>query len=316
MTARASPLRLLMAQPRGFCAGVRRAIDAVETALELFGPPVYVRRAIVHNLAVVRSLEARGAVFLPEVDDAPEGAVVIFSAHGVGRHVRRQAEARRQRVFDAICPLVDKVHREVVRHHGSGRHVILIGHAGHPEIEGTLGQLPDGAASLVSSAADVAGLALPPATPVAFAVQTTFSMDEVEPIVASLRRRFSDLAEPPTSDICYATTNRQTAAKRIAGDVDAMIVVGEDFSSNARRLAEVARLAGCGRVQLVSGASEIDWSRLEGCTSIGLTAAASTPEASVQEVVGALAVQFTLHIEEVGTVVERASFRPVAFSRC
>ena len=311
-----APVRLLIAQPRGFCAGVRRAIEAVETALERFGPPVYVRRAIVHNLAVVRSLEAKGAIFVPELEDAPVGAVVILSAHGVGRHVHRRGESRDQRLFDAICPLVAKVHREVERHHRSGRHVVLIGHAGHPEVEGTLGQLPRDAASLVASPAEVEQLPIPAHVPVAYAVQTTFSLDEAEPIVAALKAKFRDLLEPPTSDICYATTNRQRAAKRIAAVAEAMIVVGESFSSNARRLVEVSRLVGCTRVQLVGEPANIDWNLIEGCSIVGLTAAASTPESSVQEVIAALASRIRLVVDEVEETQERTVFRPVDFGRC
>ena len=233
-------IELLLASPRGFCAGVRRAIDAVRDALATHGPPVYVRRPIVHNLSVVRELEAEGAVFVEELDEVPPGAVVIFSAHGVARSVQEDAAARGLRFYDAVCPLVAKVHRQVERYDRAERQIILIGHEGHPEVEGTLGRLPERRAMVVKSAEEAAMLPVEATRPVAVAVQTTYSVEEASGILEALRARFTDLVEPPTSDICYATTNRQEAVGLIAGEAVAVIVVGEAFSSNARRLAEVA----------------------------------------------------------------------------
>jgi len=302
---------ILLAAPRGFCAGVRRAIQAVRDAIALHGPPVYVRRPIVHNLAVVRALEAEGAIFVEELDEVPPGAVTIFSAHGVAPHIAAQAAARGLVSYDAVCPLVAKVHREVERHHKDGRHVVLVGHEGHPEIEGTLGHLPNGAATLVRTAADVDALSLDEAAPTAFAVQTTYSVDEASGIVATLRRRFADLAAPSSSDICYATTNRQAAVREIAQRADAVIVAGEHFSSNARRLAEVAALH-CPSVQLVADADALDWARLPASGATGITAAASTPEEIVAGILAALSARYSLRIEEVETAVETTMFKRVA----
>jgi 4-hydroxy-3-methylbut-2-enyl diphosphate reductase len=291
---------------------VRRAIDAVEDALLAYGAPVYVRRAIVHNSIVVRGLEAKGAVFVEELSEVPEGAVAILSAHGVARSVFAEAEARGLRTVDAVCPLVAKVHREVVRHHRGGRRVVLVGHAGHPEIVGTLGQVPDGAVLLVQGAGDVAALPLAADEPVAYAVQTTFSVDEAHEIVAALEARFADLAAPPASDICYATSNRQTALKAIARQVDAVIVAGEHFSSNACRLRDVARAMGCQSVQLAAGPEEINWGLLEGRRRLGVSAAASTPESAVNAIVEALRERFSVTLFEApATVDETVSFRPL-----
>ena len=305
------PVRILMAAPRGFCAGVRRAIAAVEAALDRFGPPVYVRRAIVHNMRVVRALERRGAVFVDEVDAVPAGAVLILSAHGVARSVVAQAGARGLRLFDAVCPLVRKVHEEVARHDRDGRRVLLIGHDGHPEVVGTVGQLPSGRVLPVRDAAEAEAIGVASTEPLAFAVQTTFSTDEAEATIAAMRARFTDLVGPRSSDICYATTNRQAAAKRIAAEADAMLVAGDSLSSNAARLAEIARAAGCPAVQLVEGASEIDWSVLGRPRTIGVTAAASTPEEAVDEIVAALGARFEARIEEREAVVETARFKPL-----
>ncbi|KRA83646.1 4-hydroxy-3-methylbut-2-enyl diphosphate reductase [Altererythrobacter sp. Root672] len=302
-------LNVLLAGPRGFCAGVRRAIDAVEDALERFGPPVYVRRAIVHNLAVVRSLEDKGAVFIQELDEAPDGAVVILSAHGVARSVTDEAQRRELRYFDAVCPLVAKVHREVLKHHRAGRHVVLVGHAGHPEIVGSLGQIPEEAASVVANIEHVAELRLEPDTGVAYAIQTTYSVDEADEVVTALISRFPDIVGPASSDICYATTNRQAAVKQMVPQVDAVLVAGESFSSNANRLAEVARAHGCASVQLIAEASQIDWRSLEDCRSIGITAAASTPEASVAAIIAALRERFDITVEEFGEASEGTMFK-------
>lgn len=308
------PLRLLLAAPRGFCAGVRRGIETVEEALRRYGAPVYVRRPIVHNLAVVRALEAQGAVFVQELDEVPDGAVVIMSAHGIPRRIADEADRRALTWYDAVCPLVAKVHREVIRHHQAGRHVILIGHQGHPEIAGTLGQLPGGAASVVQDAEGVAALDLAPDRAVAYAVQTTYSVEESQSVIAAVLDRFADVAAPASSDICYATTNRQAAIRAIAAEADAVIVAGERFSSNACRLAEVARAAGCPHVQLVADAEDLDLDALDGAATVGISAAASTPEESVEAIIAALAGRFELAIEERHQLTESMVFKPVRFS--
>jgi 4-hydroxy-3-methylbut-2-enyl diphosphate reductase len=305
----------MLAAPRGFCAGVSRAINAVRDALAAHGPPVYVRHAIVHNAAVVRELEAEGAVFVEDLAQIPRGGVVIFSAHGVSPSVVRDAQTRGLRAYDAVCPLVAKVHREVERHSRAGRHVIVVGHAGHPEIEGTLGRLPEGSASLVASVGDVGELRLAADRPLAYAVQTTFSVDDAAMIVAALARRFSDLAGPRTSDICYATTNRQAALRSIASKVEAVIVAGASFSSNANRLVEVAR-EGCSAVQLVSEADDLKWNELPPLGGrIGLTAAASTPEGTVSDILQALRLRYRLTVREFRLVSETMQFRPVEIGR-
>lgn len=308
-----TPLLLLLAAPRGFCAGVRRAIEAVEVALDRFGPPVYVRRPIVHNLSVVRALEAKGAVFIEELDEAPKRAVVIMSAHGIAQSVAEQANRRGLRWFDAVCPLVVKVHREVVRANKEGRHVILIGHAGHPEIQGILGQLPEGCVSVVASPEDVERLKLSDDLPVAYAVQTTYSVEEAGGVTEAILGRFKDVQGPPRSDICFATTNRQAALRDIAAKADAVIVAGEHFSSNASRLAEVARSSGCAAVQLVADSSSVDWSLLSGARTVGLTAAASTPERTVTDIIDAMRERFDVRIEETMQISELTNFRPLRF---
>ena len=308
------PLRVMLAAPRGFCAGVERAIQAVEAALDRFGAPVYVRRPIVHNLRVIRNLEAKGAVFVEELDEVPAGAVVLFSAHGVAPEIAEDAKRRSLIAFDAVCPLVLKVHREVVRHHRNGRHVILVGHDGHPEVEGTIGQLPAGAASIVNSPFEVQALQLPRSAPVAYAIQTTFAVGEAAEIVDAILGRFDDVTGPSGSDICYATTNRQAALDDIAREADAVIVAGASFSSNANRLADLARGAGCRSVQLVADAAEIDWDLLGKARVLGISAAASTPEASVQDILSALADRFHIQVEECSRMIETASFRPLRFA--
>ncbi|WP_238475397.1 4-hydroxy-3-methylbut-2-enyl diphosphate reductase [Sphingomonas cavernae] len=303
-----------MASPRGFCAGVTRAIQGVVDALRHYGPPVYVRRPIVHNRSVVRMLEQQGAIFVEELDQVPEGAVVILSAHGVPQDVTAEMKRRDLRGFDAICPLVQKVHSGVARHHRAGRHIVLIGHGDHPEIVGTLGQLPHGAMSLVQSVDDVLALALHQRTPIAYAIQTTFSLDEARAIVDVIKACFSDVIGPNSSDICYATSNRQAAVKAIALRSDSVIVAGERFSSNALRLAEVARAAGCLRVQLIPDASHIDWSLIMGARTVGLSAAASTPEWSVTTIVDAMRARFEVSIEEFFDADETAVFRPLSIN--
>jgi 4-hydroxy-3-methylbut-2-en-1-yl diphosphate reductase len=306
---------VVLAAPRGFCAGVRRAIDAVTDALAAHGAPVYVRRAIVHNLAVVRELERLGAVFVDEIEAVPPGAVIVLSAHGVAPAVAREARARGAVVYDAVCPLVAKVHREVERHHRAGRRVVLIGHEGHPEIVGTLGHLPEGAATLVRNADDIAALPFDAVEPLAYAVQTTFSVDDAAGIVQALQARFRDVSAPPVSDICYATHNRQTAVRAIAERADAVVVVGAAFSSNAARLGEVARER-CSAVQLVADGEALDWNLLPaGGGVIGLTAAASTPEASVEHVVRTLRRRYRVTLSEHRSVVETRRFGKVKIDR-
>ena len=300
-------IRVILAAPRGFCAGVRRAIDAVRDALAKHGAPVYVRRAIVHNLDVVRSLEAEGAIFVEELDEVPEGAVVLFSAHGVSPAIVADARRRGHVAYDAVCPLVSKVHREVERHQRAGRQLVLIGHKGHPEIEGTLGHVSTVEAHVVKSVEEVASLPLDRREPTAYAIQTTYSVDDAQAIVQALRERFADLVGPPSSDICYATTNRQAAIREVAMHADAVIVAGEQFSSNANRLAEVAG-AICPLVQLVAGSGEIDWAALPKRGVIGVTAAASTPETAVQEIIAALAVRYRLILNEVEALRETTVF--------
>lgn len=301
-------IRVLLAAPRGFCAGVRRAIDAVRDALAKHGAPVYVRRAIVHNLDVVRSLEAEGAIFVEELEEVPKGAVVIFSAHGVSPAIAADSVRRGHVAYDAVCPLVSKVHREVERHQRAGRQLVLIGHAGHPEIEGTLGHVSEVDAHVVKSVEDVECLPLDRRKPTAYAIQTTYSVDDAEVIVEALRGRFADLVGPPTSDICYATTNRQIAIRDVAARADAVIVAGEQFSSNANRLAEVAGML-CRHVQLVAGSSEIDWAALPKHGVIGVTAAASTPETTVQEIIAALSVRYRVILDEAEALRETTVFK-------
>lgn len=303
-------LRLLLAAPRGFCAGVIRAIDAVRDALRVHGAPVYVRRAIVHNLSVVAELEAEGAVFVEEIEEVPEGAVVLFSAHGVSPAIKKAAQQRGLKAYDAVCPLVSKVHNEVRRHQRDGRAVILIGHAGHPEILGTIGHADAERCFVVDNAGAVQNVPLPAATPVAYAVQTTYSVEDARQIVEALRARFADLAEPSSSDICYATTNRQQAIGELATQADAVIVVGERISSNACRLAEVAG-ACCRSVQLIAGPEQIDWDLVPVRGTIAITAAASTPERSVQAVVAAIRARRCGSVGEFEVAQEKAVFKPL-----
>jgi len=301
-------LTLLLASPRGFCAGVERAIRIVELSLAKYGAPVYVRHEIVHNRFVVERLERLGAVFVDTLDAVPEDACVIFSAHGVPKSV--PAEARRRKLFqlNATCPLVSKVHVEAERHHGAGRHVVLIGHEGHPEVEGTLGQLPGGAITLIQTAEDAQSFV--PADPqnLAFITQTTLSVDDTEEIVAVLRRRFPAIAGPHREDICYATTNRQDAMKRIAPRSDLVLVIGAPNSSNSVRLVEVALKAGARGAALIQRACDIDWTRLDGVSTLGLSAGASAPELLVDEVIAALRERFELTIEETTAAREDIAF--------
>jgi 4-hydroxy-3-methylbut-2-enyl diphosphate reductase len=299
--------RLLVARPRGFCAGVERAIDVVDRTLELVGQPVYVRREIVHNRAVVEDFRTRGVVFVEELSEVPDGGTVVFSAHGVAPSVWREAECRGLRVIDATCPLVTKVHREVVRHAARKRHTILIGHAGHDEVLGTMGEAPD-AITLVTGVEDVARLAVPPETEVAYVTQTTLSVDETEEIVAALRRRFPHLVEPARSDICYATQNRQDAVKELVSrGIESLLVVGSPSSSNSRRLCEVAERLGV-PARLIDGPQDVAAAELAGRTLVGLTAGASAPEHLVEAVIGLLAADGWRQ-EEVVTLEEDVRFQ-------
>ena len=302
-------LEILLAAPRGFCAGVDRAIQIVELALAKFGPPVYVRHEIVHNRFVVDTLKAKGAVFVEELDEIPDTRQpVVFSAHGVAKAVPEAARARNLFVLDATCPLVFKVHIEAARHHQEGRQIVLIGHAGHPEVIGTMGQLPAGAVHLVETVADAR--AFQPADPdrLAYVTQTTLSVDDTAEIVAALKARFPGVVGPHKEDICYATTNRQGAVKAIAGAVDCLLVVGAPNSSNSLRLVEVAERAGCPKALLVQRASEIPWDLLGQPRRIGVTAGASAPEVLVNEVVDAFRARFDVDIRTVTTAQESIAF--------
>ncbi|WP_071796989.1 4-hydroxy-3-methylbut-2-enyl diphosphate reductase [Natronohydrobacter thiooxidans] len=304
-----SPLTLYLAAPRGFCAGVDRAIKIVEMAIEKWGAPVYVRHEIVHNKYVVDGLRAKGAVFVEELDDCPLDRPVIFSAHGVPKSVPLEAQAREMLYVDATCPLVSKVHIEAERHHQNGLQMVMIGHAGHPETIGTMGQLPEGEVLLVETPADVAGLVVRDPQKLAFITQTTLSVDDTAEVVTALRARFPTIVGPHKEDICYATTNRQEAVKAIAPKIDALLVIGAPNSSNSQRLVEVGRAKGCAYAQLVQRASEIDWRALDGISSIGITAGASAPEELVNEVIDAFRARFDVTVELVETAQERVEFK-------
>ncbi|HRJ69497.1 MAG TPA: 4-hydroxy-3-methylbut-2-enyl diphosphate reductase [Beijerinckiaceae bacterium] len=303
------PLTILLCAPRGFCAGVVRAIDAVEEALRRFGRPVYVRHEIVHNRYVVEDLKRKGAVFVDELHEIPDTqAPVIFSAHGVPKSVPADAERRNLMAIDATCPLVTKVHREAEIHHRRGRKVVLIGHAGHPEVVGTMGQLPEGAVTLIETLDDVGRLADPGDAPLAYVSQTTLSVDDTRGIVEALRARFPAIHGPNKEDICYATTNRQEAVKRVAPQVDALIVVGSENSSNSQRLREVAERAGCSVTRLLLRAEDIDWAAFGAIRSLGITAGASAPEVLVEEIIDAFAARFDVTVETVSTADESVFF--------
>ena len=301
-------LTILLAQPRGFCAGVDRAIQIVELALERYGRPIYVRHEIVHNRFVVESLERKGAVFVDELDEVPEGAKVIFSAHGVPKSVPAEAERRELFYLDATCPLVSKVHNQAQQQQRNGKHILLIGHEGHPEVIGTMGQIPEDSMTLVETEADVANLDFPADTPLSYVTQTTLSVDDAAAIVAALRLRFPDIAEPGSEDICYATTNRQEAVKVIAERCDAVIVIGAPNSSNSNRLVEVALSAGCADAALLERAEAMDWARFSDCRTLGLTAGASAPETLVEEFIDACAERFNVTIEPVTLREETIQF--------
>ena len=304
----AKTMRVILAQPRGFCAGVERAIDIVERALVKFGPPIYVRHEIVHNRHVVEDLRARGAVFVDELDEVPEGAMTVFSAHGVARKVEAAAKSRALPVIDATCPLVAKVHAEGRRYAGQGREIVLIGHAGHAEVEGTIGQI-DGTVYLVQTVEDAGVLEVQNPDKLSYITQTTLSVDDTAQIVATLKRRFPAIEGPKKEDICFATTNRQQAVKAIAPGCDAVMVIGAPNSSNSKRLVEVAARAGCERAILVQRAEEIDWASLDGIRRLGVSAGASAPEVLVDEVIEACRQRFDVTIEEVAVTRETVAFR-------
>jgi 4-hydroxy-3-methylbut-2-enyl diphosphate reductase len=303
------PLKVLLCSPRGFCAGVVRAIDTVERALALYGPPVYVRHEIVHNRYVVDSLRAKGAIFVEDLTEVPDStAPVIFSAHGVPRAVPEEAGRRHLLALDATCPLVTKVHRETEIHHKRGREIVLIGHAGHPEVVGTMGQLPPGAVTLIETAADVDRFAPRDENNLAFVTQTTLSVADTATIVERLKARFPNIVGPHKEDICYATTNRQEAVTRVAPIVDAMVVVGSPKSSNSQRLKEVAERAGCSYAVLVERAEDIDWAQFSALGSLGVTAGASAPEILVEEILDAFAARYDLRVETVSAAEENMFF--------
>jgi 4-hydroxy-3-methylbut-2-enyl diphosphate reductase len=303
------PLRVLLCAPRGFCAGVVRAIDAVERALEKYGAPVYVRHEIVHNKYVVESLRRKGAVFVEELDEVSDTSrPVIFSAHGVPKAVPEDANRRKLFAIDATCPLVTKVHREAMAHFKRGRDIVLIGHAGHPEVIGTMGQLPEGAVVLVETAEQARAFRPKDEANLAYVTQTTLSLDDTAEIVAILRERFPAIVAPHKEDICYATTNRQEAVKRVAPQVDAMIVVGAPNSSNSQRLREVAERSGCKKTALVQRATEIDWNVFGDIKSLGLAAGASAPEVLVEEIIDAFAERYEVAVENASGPAEEIFF--------
>jgi 4-hydroxy-3-methylbut-2-enyl diphosphate reductase len=303
------PLTLLLAAPRGFCAGVDRAIRIVEMALEKWGAPVYVRHEIVHNAYVVEGLRAKGAVFVEELEDCPDDRPVVFSAHGVPKSVPQEASRRNMIAVDATCPLVTKVHIEATRHHANGLQLVMIGHDGHPETVGTMGQLPPGEVLLVETVEDVARLEPRDPDRLAFVTQTTLSVDDTAEIAAALQARFPAIVAPHREDICYATTNRQAAVKAMAPRIDALLVIGASNSSNSQRLVEVGRAAGCVYAQLIRRASDIDWRALQGAGAVGLTAGASAPEVLVNEVIDAFRARYATSVENVETAVETVEFR-------
>ena len=303
------PLTVRLATPRGFCAGVDRAIQIVERAIEKYGAPVYVRHEIVHNRHVVDRLKAMGAVFVRELDECPDDRPVVFSAHGVPKSVPERARARDLLYLDATCPLVSKVHVEAERHHAAGRHIILIGHAGHPEVVGTMGQLPEGAISLVETVEDAERFQRPGDVPLAYATQTTLSVDDTGEILAAMKRRFPELPDPHKEDICYATTNRQEAVKRLGEGCELVLVVGSRNSSNSVRLVEVALRAGARDARLVDDASHVDWSWLKGVSTLGITAGASAPEPLIEALVEAVRARFDVALVEDAGERETVTFK-------
>ncbi len=305
----AKELTILLAKPRGFCAGVERAIDIVEKALVKNGPPVYVRHEIVHNQHVVDGLKAKGAVFVEELDEVPDKAIVVFSAHGVPKAVPAEAKRRQLIYADATCPLVSKVHRGVEQHYKGGRTVLLIGHEGHPEVVGTMGQLPEGAVLLVEDVAQAESIDVPDPDNLAYATQTTLSVRETEDVLAVLKRRFPSIAGPKREDICYATTNRQRAVECLAPRADLTLIIGATNSSNSVRLVEVAKNAGCPHNALVQCAETLDWSLFDGVSTLAVSAGASAPEELVDGLIDACRQRFSVTVEEVEVVKEEVVFR-------
>lgn len=313
-----SSLTILLAAPRGFCAGVDRAIQIVDAALDKFGAPVYVRHEIVHNRYVVEGLEAKGAIFVDELDEVPTDKPVVFSAHGVPKSVPAEASAREMIFVDATCPLVSKVHVEAERHYSEGLHILLIGHEGHPEVIGTMGQLPDGSMSLIETIADAESITAPDGKQLAYVTQTTLSVDDTAGIVAVLKQRFPDIVEPRKDDICYATTNRQQAVKAIADKADVMLVIGAPNSSNSMRLVEVGERHGAEKSMLVQRATDIDWDAITPYLNagkrgrapvVGITAGASAPEVLVEEVIDAFRTKFDVNVEELAIGKENVRFK-------
>ena len=300
---------LHLAAPRGFCAGVDRAVRIVEVALEKFGAPVYVRHEIVHNRTVVDGLAAKGAVFVKELDEVPEGAPVVFSAHGVARAVVEEADRRNMIAVDATCPLVTKVHVEARRHASQRKHILLIGHAGHPEVEGTMGQVEPGDMTLIETVEDARGVTPPEDAELAFATQTTLSVDDTAEIISVLQFRFPEISGPRGEDICYATTNRQNAVKHIAPQCDIVLVVGAENSSNSKRLVEVATRAGATSGRLVADRGAIDWDEIDAARHIGLSAGASAPESLVHEIIEEMRARYDLQLDEDALVEESISFK-------
>ena len=300
---------LHLAAPRGFCAGVDRAVRIVEVALEKFGAPVYVRHEIVHNRTVVDGLADKGAVFVEELDEVPAGAPVVFSAHGVSRAVVDEADRRKMIAVDATCPLVTKVHVETRRYAAQRKHILLIGHAGHPEVEGTMGQVGDDDITLVETVEDARTVSPPDDAALAFATQTTLSVDDTAEIISVLQFRFPDITGPRGEDICYATTNRQNAVKHIAPQCDIVLVVGAENSSNSKRLVEVATRAGAARGRLVADLSAIDWAEIDAARHVGLSAGASAPESLVHEIIDAMRERYDLQLDEDALVEETVSFK-------
>ncbi|MEP3072899.1 4-hydroxy-3-methylbut-2-enyl diphosphate reductase [Maricaulis sp.] len=309
MSAPRPPLTLLLTAPRGFCAGVDRAIQIVERALDRFGAPVYVRHEIVHNRHVVERLEAMGAVFVEELDQCPDDRPVVFSAHGVPKRVPAEAQRREMIYVDATCPLVSKVHVEAQRHFTNGDEIVLIGHAGHPEVVGTMGQLPDGAITLVETVEDAQTFTPRDAAKLAFVTQTTLSVDDTSAIVEVLQARFPQMKAPHKEDICYATTNRQNAVKAVASRSDIVFVIGAPNSSNSVRLVEVAKRAGAPRAELVSCAADVDWDALGEIASVGITAGASAPEDLVQGLIQAFRERYDVTVEHVSVTKEDVVFK-------
>ncbi len=301
-------LQIILANPRGFCAGVDRAIKIVEQALTKYGAPVYVRHEIVHNAHVVNNLRAAGAVFVDTLDDVPDDAPVIFSAHGVPKSVPEEATRRNMMYIDATCPLVSKVHIEASRHAQAGRHILLIGHAAHPEVIGTMGQVEPAHITLIETEEDARRVS-PPDAPLAYVTQTTLSVDDTASIISILQHRFPDIAAPHKEDICYATTNRQNAVKAIAPQVDMLLVVGAENSSNSQRLVEVGKKAGCPRAQLITGIHDMNWKALTDGQTIGITAGASAPEIIVEQLMQALTTRYDVTMKDVITARENVHFK-------